>query len=100
MEIVLILVIALVVAYIYTPFGDLIRGNSAAEASFYSSSDNQYYAKATVSIPEDSMLKRHFLANLQAEVESDLAPRPTCSMLKRHHDTLVSEEMKSRMCAA
>jgi len=55
-------------------------------------------AKA-VSIPEDSILRRHFLSQLQSEVESALFPRPTDSVLQRHYDTLVANELKSRLVA-
>ena len=48
-------------------------------------------------IPEDSMLKRHFLTNLRASIESELSPRPTCSTLGRHHDALVTVEMDKRL---
>ena len=39
--------------------------------------------------PEDSMLRRHFMTQLQAKIESSLFPRPTDSTLKRHYDNLV-----------
>lgn len=35
-------------------------------------------------IPQDSMLRRHFLAHCQSMIEADLPPQPTDSMLKRH----------------
>jgi hypothetical protein len=40
-------------------------------------------------IPEDSMLRRHYLTNLHTQVAVNLAPRPTDSMLRRHYDTLL-----------
>jgi hypothetical protein len=48
-------------------------------------------------IPEDSMLKRHFLTHLQSEIESTLVPRPTDFMLQRHYDSLVAAELKNRL---
>jgi hypothetical protein len=48
-------------------------------------------------IPEDSVLRRHFLTNLQAGIEATFAPRPTDSVLKRHHDALVAAEMENRL---
>ena len=53
-------------------------------------------AKESV-IPEDSVLRRHFLANLQAEIESAFAPRPTDSVLQRHHDALIAGEIDMRL---
>ncbi|MGR9037289.1 MAG: hypothetical protein ACU83O_11990 [Gammaproteobacteria bacterium] len=36
--------------------------------------------------PQDSMLRRHYLATLRCQIESGLPPRPTDSILKRHYD--------------
>ncbi len=49
-----------------------------------------------LNIPEDSTLRRHFLSNLKSQVEAELFPRPTCSTLKRHYDSLVLAEVKKR----
>ncbi len=43
---------------------------------------------ATVKIPEDSVLKRHYLAALQAEKDALSNPYPTDSVLRRHYETL------------
>ena len=48
-------------------------------------------------VPEDSVLRRHCLTNLQAEIESAFAPRPTESVLQRHHDTLIAFELEKRL---
>jgi hypothetical protein len=48
-------------------------------------------------IPEDSVLKRHFLTHLKSEIESALFPRPTDSALQRHYDSLVIAELESRL---
>ncbi len=45
-------------------------------------------------IPEDSILRRHFLTHIRSQVETGLGPRPTDSILKRHYDTLVKSEME------
>lgn len=45
-------------------------------------------------VPEDSMLKRHFLTNLQANLEKNKAPRPTDSALRRHYDAMINAEME------
>jgi len=39
-------------------------------------------------IPEDSVLKRHYLAALQVEKEALSNPYPTDSVLRRHYETL------------
>ncbi|MDD1612114.1 MAG: hypothetical protein LUQ57_03135 [Methylococcaceae bacterium] len=50
-----------------------------------------------VKLPEDSMLRRHFLTTLQMKIESrlPLPARPTDSLLKRHFDA-----MKKNLVAA
>jgi cyanate lyase len=48
-------------------------------------------------IPEDSILRRHFLSNLQTQIESELPDSPTDSVLKRHHDTLVCTKLAERL---
>lgn len=45
-------------------------------------------------LPQDSMLKRHYLANLRAMVESLNPPRPTDSALSRHYDSLIAAEIE------
>lgn len=60
-------------------------------------SESHAHAAHGMRIPEDSILRRHFLTNLQAEVESELPARPTDSVLKRHYDALVSAKMAERL---
>ncbi|MCL7423077.1 MAG: hypothetical protein M8364_19480 [Methylobacter sp.] len=48
-------------------------------------------------VPEDSILRRHFLSNLQAQIESELPDSPTDSVLKRHHDTLICTKLAERL---
>lgn len=48
-------------------------------------------------IPEESVLKRHFLYQLRAEIEATLFPRPTDSILKRHFEALVESKLENRL---
>ena len=48
-----------------------------------------------VIIPEDSTLKRHFLTQIEAEVENNLSPRPTDATLRRHYDSLVKSRVEA-----
>lgn len=50
-------------------------------------------------MPQDSVLKRHFIAKLQAEIESGLSPRPSDSVLRRHYQALVATELEKRLSA-
>jgi len=44
-------------------------------------------------LPEDSMLRRHYITNLYAIVESNMPHRPTDSVLRRHYDTMINTEV-------
>lgn len=44
----------------------------------------------SVAIPEDSVLKRHFLANARHLIEQNYGPVPSDSVLSRHHRQLVA----------
>lgn len=46
-------------------------------------------------IPQDSVLRRHFLSQLQAQIESRYSPCPTDSTLKRHHRQLVQSQINA-----
>lgn len=100
METVLFLAIAFAIGYvvIYTPVGKML-GISGSNSAASANSNTSGSAKQLV-VPEDSALKRHFFAQLRTDIESELAPRPTCSMLKRHHDALILVEMDNRLQAA
>jgi hypothetical protein len=45
-------------------------------------------------LPQDSMLRRHYLANLRAMVVSLNPPRPTDSCLSRHYDSLIISKIE------
>ncbi|MDD5320496.1 MAG: hypothetical protein PHD43_07770 [Methylococcales bacterium] len=46
-------------------------------------------------LPEDSMLRRHYLTHLRAIVESRMPPRPTDSTLRRHYDLMIENEVEN-----
>ncbi|MDD5411289.1 MAG: hypothetical protein PHF31_07730 [Methylobacter sp.] len=48
-------------------------------------------------IPEESTLRRHFLTQLLMEIESEVFPRPTDSILKRHYDNLILAKIADRL---
>jgi hypothetical protein len=50
-------------------------------------------------IVEDSAAKQTFLSHLQSEIESALFPRPTDCILRRHYDALVNAEVENRLAA-
>lgn len=48
-------------------------------------------------VPEDSVLRRHFITQVRSEIEQDLFPRPTDFNLQRHYDSLVEAELQNRL---
>ncbi len=48
-------------------------------------------------LPQDSILRRHFLSRIQVDIESGLPSRPTDSILKRHYDSLIATKMAKRL---
>ena len=53
---------------------------------------NSSAAQGPLSLPEDSVLRRHFMQHLRARIEAVLPP-PTCSILKRHYEQLLEMEL-------
>jgi hypothetical protein len=45
-------------------------------------------------LPQDSMLRRHYLTNLRFMIESLKPPHPTDSSLARHYDTIITAEIE------
>lgn len=56
-------------------------------------------AEAKPVIPQDSVLRRHFTAQLQAEIESRFSTVPSDSVLRRHHRAMVAAELQARLSA-
>ena len=52
---------------------------------------------AKTAIPQDSVLKRHFISQLRAEIEASMAAKPSDSVLRRHYDSLLSTELEKRL---
>jgi hypothetical protein len=48
-------------------------------------------------IPEDSMLKRHYLSALSAHIAAKFPPRPTDSALRRHYEAMLDTEIKKQL---
>jgi len=48
-------------------------------------------------LPEDSVLRRHFITQLRSEIELELFPRPTDATLQRHYDALVAAKLENRL---
>jgi len=50
-------------------------------------------AKASHKIPEESVLRRHYLTHLRYMIETVNAPRPTESVLRRHYEQLIASQL-------
>ncbi|HBA66441.1 MAG TPA: hypothetical protein DCZ48_09780 [Methylococcaceae bacterium] len=50
-----------------------------------------------ITIPEDSVLRRHFISQLRSEIETEIYPRPTEATLQRHYDQLIEAELASHL---
>lgn len=48
-------------------------------------------------LPEDSILKRHFIHQLKTEIQAGMSARPSDSVLKRHYDTHICHELARRL---
>lgn len=65
----------------------IVESKTDAKANLHSQDCNE-------NLPQDSMLRRHYLANLRAIIESLNPPRPTDSCLSRHYDSLIISEIE------
>lgn len=45
-------------------------------------------------IPQDSVLRRHFLARLANQIESELPVKPSDSVLRRHYEAIVAQKLQ------
>lgn len=93
---ILLLMAALFVAYLFVPATWVAKIASQVKQEAASSINS---ADTLVVVPEDSVLRRHYITQLRSEIEVDLFPRPTDFTLQRHYDTLVSAELESRLRA-
>lgn len=89
--VVLAMMLFIFAACLYTPFANCVRyftqsesrqGGSSEVASNASGKSGENYT---------------FLMHLKNEVEAELFPRPTDSVLRRHYDALVAVELQNRL---
>ena len=69
--------------------------SSSASSKTFSKKGFDETIDMKIKIPEDATLKRHFLANLRAQIESELHSRPTDAVLKRHYESLITSKIES-----
>ena len=89
--IVLAMMLFLFAACLYTPFANCVR-------YFTQSESRQEGPSATAATQSGKSGESYtFLMHLKTEVEAELFPRPTDSVLRRHYDALVAHEVESRL---
>ncbi len=64
------------------------------EESQTKETDYQAQASNYQNLPQDSMLRRHYLTHLRAMIEALHTPCPTDSALKRHYDSIIAVELE------
>ena len=84
-------------ACFYSPERSIVKTAKFSPPVFVSENSSLPVTACKVMLPEDSMLRRHFLTQLQSEIEAALFPRPTDSVLQRHYDALVATELENRL---
>ncbi len=96
-----------VVSEIITPKASKPKGSSIIEMAI--NKDEQVTPAAVAVIqtmvsgtakscmPEDSVLKRHFMQRAQAEIAAEIGPKPSDSVLKRHFEVLFQQALEKRL---
>lgn len=90
---ILLLMVLLFAAYLFIPSAWLAKiGIKPASALA-----DIKPTKTALVVPEDCVLRRHFLTQLRSEIEAGLSPRPTDSTLQRHYDAMIEAELENRL---
>lgn len=88
MDEILLLMLLLFVAYLFLPKSWLARfvARTGVET-----------AGASGHLPEDSVLRRHFITELRNQIELELSPRPADALQLRDYESRVETELKNRL---
>ncbi|MCK9606545.1 MAG: hypothetical protein M0R33_08845 [Methylomonas sp.] len=89
--VVLAMMLFLFAACLYTPFANCVR--------YFTQSESRQDGPSAPSVIQSgkSAESYTFLMHLKTEVEAELFPRPTDSVLRRHYDALVAVELQNRL---
>ena len=82
-------------AYIFMSNGATaqIISDNLEESEFATPSE----VKTKVIVPEDSMLRRHFLTHLRTQIEAEIMPHPIDPNLRHYYDASVAAEIQKRL---
>ncbi|MGR8934569.1 MAG: hypothetical protein ACU837_09310 [Gammaproteobacteria bacterium] len=89
-----LLIVLLIGVWTFAPLRSYFTGSNAPQKISVKEPKN---IAAAGGIPEDAALQRHCLTHFRAEIEAAFAPRPTDSILQRHHDALIAAELEKRL---
>jgi len=83
------------IAYIFLSDGVMSRivSNNLQKNDFATPSE----VKPKVVVPEDSMLRRHFLTHFRTEIEAEIMPHPIDPNLRHYYDASVAAEIQKRL---
>ncbi|MDD1621907.1 MAG: hypothetical protein LUQ11_10545 [Methylococcaceae bacterium] len=92
---VLLLMVMLFAAYLFMPttwFSKVVVNEESKRI-------NTQRSESLLVIPEDSVLRRHFITQLRSQIERDMYPRPIDPTLQRLYDAMVDDELENRLAA-
>ena len=92
---VLLLIVMLFAAYLFMPTTWFSKVGANEEPKRISVQP----AKSMLVIPEDSVLRRHFITQLRSQIQRDMYPRPVDPTLQRLYDAMVDDELENRLAA-
>ena len=90
--IVLFMIMVLFVSCFFPPFASL--PSLFSRLRFFKSNPKAIVSPEQI---QNASETPHFLSYLQSQIEAELFPRPTDSVLQRHYDTLVAVELENRL---
>ncbi len=90
---VLLLMVMLFAAYLFIP----TTWFSRVSANEKSERVGVKTVESVLVIPEDSVLRRHFITQLRSQIEREMYPRPIDPALQRLYNEMVDEELENRL---
>lgn len=92
---ILLLMVILCVAYVFVPTTWFFKADGMEKVEHPSTNLTARTTASAVIIPEDSVLKRHFITQLRSQIQREMYPRPVDPTLRRLYDTMVDDELEN-----
>lgn len=92
---ILLLMVMLFAAYLFMPatWFSKVGANEEPKRVTPQTTEN------LLAVPEDSVLRRHFITQLRSQIQRDMYPRPIDPTLQRLYDAMVDDELENRLAA-